>query len=266
MNILKREYRANLKAFIFWIFGLFILIFLGMTKFTGIQAAKGTESMNDLLQQFPKVILAVFGMVEVDVTTLAGYYSIIGYYVMICGAIYAIHLGSNAVSREVIDKTYEFIFTKPRSRNYVLCMKLTAAWINLILFAVFNLVFSYLSIRALGFDKNINQLIFLYTIAVFLISSVFFGLSSLLSVLSKNPERATLYANLVFLVVFILGIIYDTVEDGKIIKFVSPLKYFEAKDLINHQLDIVFIMICLNLTLITIFSTFIEFKGKDLKI
>lgn len=263
MNIFKHEYKANLKVFLFWVLGLFLLVFLGMTKFTGIQVTNGSESLNDFMQQFPKVILAVFGMVEVDVTTLEGYYSIIGYYVIICGVIYAIHLGTNAVSREVVDKTYEFVFTKPCSRNYVLTMKLTAAWLNLLLFSILSTLFSIIAIQALKFNGEINVLIILYSINVLLISSIFFALSAFLSVTVKNSEKATLYSNLIFITAFIMGIVYDTVEEGAIIKFISPLKYFEAKDLIMHRMDLFFVIICMVLILLLLLCSFIRFKKKD---
>jgi len=131
MNILKRECRANLKTFLFWNLGLFVLAFTGMTKFTGIAAATGGEDINKILNQFPKVILAVLGISSVDISTLAGYYSILAFYALICGAIYAIHLGNNAVSREIVDKTYEFIFTKPCTKTYVLGMKVIAGRLDL---------------------------------------------------------------------------------------------------------------------------------------
>jgi hypothetical protein len=101
MNILKRELRDGLKPFIFWTIGLFVLVFAGMTKYMGIETSG--SSLNELIDKFPRVVLAFMGMVGVDINTFGGYYAILVYYALICAVIYAIHLGSNAVSRETVD-------------------------------------------------------------------------------------------------------------------------------------------------------------------
>jgi ABC-2 type transport system permease protein len=264
MNIFKRECKQNLKPFLFWILGLFVLIFAGMTKFTGIEAATGGISVNKILSQFPKVVLAVLGISDIDISTLPGYYAIIAFYVIICGAIYSIHLGSNAVSREVIDKTYEFIFTKPCSKKYVLAMKVLAGWIAIGAFALLNLLFSYAAVAALKLEGNINQLILLYSIVVFVLSSLFFALAIFFSTVAKKAEKGMLYGNLCFLFAFVMSIVYDMLENGTIIKFISPMKYFEAKDLIAGHLDILFLFISICLTLILLGVSFQRFQKNDL--
>ena len=263
MNILKREGKANFKVFLFWILGLFILVFAGMTKFTGIVATTGGADINKILNQFPKVILAVLGISGVDINTLAGYYTIIAFYVLICGAIYAIHLGNNAVSREVVDKTYEFIFTKPCMKTYVLGMKVIAGWMAIVAFSVINLLFSYAAVAALKFDGNINKLILLYTIVLFVLSSLFYALSIFFATMAKKPEKGALYGNLCFIFAFIMGIVYDMIENGSLIKFISPMKYFLAKDLIAGHLDLFFLVLCIVLTIILMFVAFRKFQKKS---
>jgi len=264
MNILKREWKANLKVFLFWILGLFILVFTGMTKFTGIAAATDLGDINQILDQFPKVILAVLGVSNVDITTLAGYYSILAFYALICGAIYAIHLGNNAVSREIVDKTYEFVFTKPCTKTYILGMKVIAGWMAIAAFSIFNLLFSYAAVVALKFDGNINQLILLYTIVLFVFSSLFYALSIFMATIAKNPEKGALYSNLCFLFAFIMGIVYDMLENGRLIKFISPMKYFEAKDLIVGKFDMGYLLLSIVLITILTYVGFRKFQKNEL--
>jgi len=265
MNILKREGKANLKTFLFWVLGLFVLVFAGMTKFTGIAAATNGADVNKIVEQFPKVILAVLGVSGVDITTLAGYYTIIAFYALICGAIYAIHLGNNAVSREIVDKTYEFVFTKPCTKTYVLGMKVIAGWIAIAAFSILNLLFSYAAVAALKFDGNINHLILLYTLVLFILSSLFYSLSICLATIAKKAEKGALYGNLCFLFAFIMGIVFDMLEDGRLIKLVSPMKYFEAKDLIVGHFDVGFLLLCIVLTTSLTCIAFIKFQKNELK-
>ena len=63
MNLLKRELRANWKAFFFWSIGMFVLCFAGVVKFESYTAS---GSMMELLNSFPRIVLAVMGAVGVD--------------------------------------------------------------------------------------------------------------------------------------------------------------------------------------------------------
>lgn len=266
MNIFIRECKVNLKPFLFWNLGLFVLVFAGMTKFTGIESATGGMSMNEILNRFPKIVLAVLGISGVDISTLPGYYAIIAFYVIICGVIYSLHMGANAVSREVVDKTYEFIFTKPCSKIHILSMKVLAGWFAIAGFSIMNLLFSYMAVSFLKFEDNINKLIFLYTIALFVLSSLFYAFAIFFSTLTKKAEKGTMYGNLFFLFAFVMSIVYDTLEDGAVIKYISPMKYFEAEDLIKGHLDLTFLFISICITIALIVISFQRFQKKDLNI
>lgn len=264
MNILKKELRTILKPFIFWTIGLFFLVFAGMTKYTGVENIPGGINLNDLLDKFPRVILAVMGMANVDLNTIGGYYSILAYYALICAVIFSIYLGANAVSRESIDKTYEFIFTKPRRRSYILRTKLTAAWIYLTIFSIFNYIFSVSAVKALGFPEDISIEMLLFSLILFLTGSVFLALSAFISAAVKNAEKGSMYGNLCFMFAFIMAIIYDILEKGFVIKLFSPLKYFSTADLLDKKLDPVFTFICIVLTAVFLAGAFIKFNKKDL--
>lgn len=263
MNVLKKELRTGLKPFIFWIIGLFVLVFVGMIKFEGISTADGSN-ITGLMSEFPRIVLAILGMVDVNINSLGGYYSVLSYYGLICAVIYAVHLGSNAVSRETIDQTYEFIFTKPRSRNYILSMKLRGAWIYFTMFCLLSYVFAVSATSTLQISENLNSQMLLFSLSIFLIGSIFLALSAFFSAIAKQAEKGSLYGNLFFLYSFIIGIIYDMLENGGVLKFISPLKYFNPADILANKLDPLFVVICVILVGIFLFSAFRKFSKKDL--
>lgn len=264
MNIIKREFKMGLKPFILWVLGLFFLVFVGMMKYTGIGTGANSSDFTALMDKFPKVVLALLGASGVDLTTLGGFYSVLAFYVLICAVIYAISLGNNAVSRELTDKTYEFLFTKPRSRSYILSSKLIAGEIFLMIFCFLNYIFSVMAISNLNFSGNIQIQIVLFTISIFLVSNIFYTLSAFLSAAMKHSEKSSLYSNLCFLFVFILGIVYDMMENAKILKFFVPVKYFTAKEILNKHMGVTYIIICLLVSQILWYGTFYKFKRKDL--
>jgi len=264
MNILKREFKMGFKPFILWGLGLFFLVFVGMMKYTGIGDGANNSDITALMEKFPKVVLALMGVAGVDLTTLGGFYSVIAYYALICAIIYAIYLGNNAVSRETIDKTYEFLFTKPCSRESILINKLIAGEIFLMIFCLLNYIFSVMAISTLNFSENIQIQIVLFTFSIFLVSNIFFALSAFLSAAMKHSEKSSLYSNLCFLFVFILGIVFDMIENSKILKFFVPVKYFTSKEILEKHMSLTYVIICVLLTGIFSYGTFNKFSKKDL--
>ena len=261
MNMLNRELSTGLKPFIFWMIGLFVLCFAGIIKFESYTAS---GSMTDLLASFPRIVLAVMGAVGVDVGTLAGYTALLFYYVLVCAVIYAVHLGAAAVTRESVDKTYEFIFTKPCSRSRVLAIKLVSAYVYLLLFCAFNGVFVMMAVAYLKTSGPMTGEIWFCALTVFLVGTLFIALSAFFSAMAKRPEKGTLYGNLAFLYAFILGVVCNMLEDPGLLKLIAPFNYFSSADLVAERLDPVYAVVTLVLTVGLLYGAFAKFKSKDL--
>ncbi|MDD4773376.1 MAG: ABC transporter permease subunit [Eubacteriales bacterium] len=264
MNIYKRELKTLFKPLLLWSLGLFALLFIGMTKFTGVENAPGSVNLNDFMGKFPRIILSVFGMTDVDVTTLGGFYSIIAYYCLICAIIFSVQLGTNAVSRESIDGTYEFLFAKPRTRSFILGVKLAAAWTFLTLFVILMFLFSISSAAVYGFGSIETEML-LFSAAALLCGSVFLALSAFISAAVINTEKASLYSNLCFLFAYIMSLVYDISEKTHVVKIFSPLRYFTAPDLLEKKADPVYVIICVLLTMVFLAGAFTAFGKKDLR-
>jgi ABC-2 type transport system permease protein len=262
-SIVRHELKTGFKPFVFWTLGLAFLVMAGMYKFMEISAAGGAD-INALFAQFPRIILAMLGMANADIQTLAGYYAVIGTYVLIITAIFAIHLGANAVSREMIDKTYEFVFTKPCRRAYILGSKIGGGLIYLFLFCSLILIFSFAAVSAYDLGE-ISSTIFLYGLNAFLVGLVVFSLAAALSALFDRTELGMKISNGLFILVYILSVFFDLAETPGLIKPFTPLRYFEARDLINGQLDFGYLALALVLSLLFTVVAFVLFQRKDLK-
>jgi ABC-2 type transport system permease protein len=254
--------KAGLKVFIFWMIGMFVLVFIGIVKYEGLSA--GGTNMTDLVSSFPRIVQAVMGISGIDIVTLGGYTAILTYYVLICAVIYAVYLGSAAVTRESADKTYEFVFSKPVSRSRILAMKLVTSWIYLLLFCVFTVLFSLGAVASLKTSESITGQIILFNLSVFLIGSLFIAVSAFLASASKRPDKGTLYGNLAFLYAFILGVIYNMLDRPGLLKLISPFTYFIPADLIAGRFDLIYTAITLLLILALLYGTFSLFRKKDL--
>jgi ABC-type Na+ efflux pump permease subunit len=143
-------------------------------------------------------------------------------------------------------------------------MKLLASWIYLLLFCVFTAVFSLGAIASLKTSEDITGQVFLFTLSVFLIGSLFIALSAFLAAASKRPEKGSLYGNLAFLYAFILGVVYNMLEHPGLLKLISPFTYFIPADLISERLDPVYTGVTLLLTAVFLTAAFSLFRKKDL--
>ncbi len=262
MNLLKHEIKVGRKTFLFWALGVAVLIFAGVVKFTGVAGSGG--AVNQLIDQFPRVVLAMLGIVGVDINTFGGYYSILVFFAMLCTALYAMHLGGGAVSREAIDKTYEFLFTKPRSRGWTLAVKLGAGLCYLLAFSLLCFLLSVGAVASLQLGEDFTRLMLLFCLGNFLVGLLFFSLAACLAAVVKRAERGALYANLCFLAAFVLGVAYDSLENGGALRFLSPLKYFPPSDVLAGRLSWVYLLLLLGLSVLLLGGAFRLFQKRDL--
>lgn len=261
MNLLKRELKVHRKAFLFWSLGLFVLCFAGIVKF---ESYTSSGSMMELINSFPRIVLAVMGAVGLDMGTLSGYTALLFYYVLVCSCIYALHLGFSAVSRESVDRTYEFLFTKPRSRARLLGTKLTAAYLYYAAFCAVNALFALLAVKTLGTSERVTGEIWLCAFSVFLIGSLFLSLSACFSAYAIRPEKGAARGNLAFLCAFLLGIVYNMLERPGLVRLVSPMSYFPSADLAKSVFNLPHAALALALTGVLLALTFRRFDKKDL--
>ncbi len=262
MNILKRELKFGLKPFLFWSIGLFFLVFIGLTKGTGFTS--GSEDIAKLLDAFPKVVLAMMGMTNINIGTFGGYYSVLTLFSAILTAVYAVWLGNSAVSKESIDKTYEFVFTKPRSRSFILAQKLLSGFIYLTVYNILNYIFSAGATSALKLDKSLTVSFLPFVAGIWFIGLIFFSLAVLFAAAVKNAERGARYGNTVILVTYIIGVVYDMLENGGAVRFFTPFKYFLPADLAVGRVDILYICLCIIISAASLLIAFRCFEKRDL--
>ena len=78
-------------------------------------------------------------------------------YIAVMGAVHAVILGSELISKEERDKTSEFLYAKPVSRPTALTGKLLAGLTNLIVLNLVTLVSSFVVRRLLRQGRGRHQ-------------------------------------------------------------------------------------------------------------
>ena len=130
MNIIKRELRANLKALVIWALSLTAILALASTEF-GVFL--DNPDIVEAMTQFDDMMVAIGGSIS-NMNTPEGFLSLMSIYLYLPVSIYGALLGSSIISKEERDKTAEYLYTLPITRNQVLARKIIAALIYQVLF------------------------------------------------------------------------------------------------------------------------------------
>lgn len=265
MNIFFREMKANRKSLILWLAGLAFMIVGGMGKFGG--AAASGQSMNDLVKQMPRAIQTIIGAGSFDLTTVRGYYGMLFIYLILMAAIHAAMLGANIISKEQVDRTSEFLFVKPISRSKIITWKLTAAVANILIFNITAGVLSFAMVNYYEKNESITADILKLLLGMFILQIMFMLIGTAIAAVSKNIKVPASRATAILLAAYILSMGIDMNEKLDFLKYITPFKYFEAKNLMGGgAFDPVFLILSIVIIIILANITYIFYKKRDLNV
>lgn len=264
MNMYRYELRMNRKSAFIWMAVLAGVIGLFMSLYPTF--AEDADQFQELLKSMPEEVLQALGVQIESIATLLGFYSYLFLYVLLCGAIQAIHLGASIVSKETREKTADFLLTKPVTRGKVLGMKALAALTvliatNVVYLAVATLIaewvhrepFSYGAFTLINLSLLFTQLIFL---------AIGFAAALLLPRL-----RTVLPMSLgVVFTFFMLSAVGATTGDSKL-RYLTPFQYFDRAYIVEHNgYEPAFLVAGIVVIAVCILFSFIRYVKRDVHV
>ena len=75
MNIFRQELKVNRKALIIWSVCMFLLVVIGMAKYSSYSS--DGQSINSVMANMPYSLKALFGMGSFDLSTVKGYFAVL---------------------------------------------------------------------------------------------------------------------------------------------------------------------------------------------
>lgn len=265
MNIFLREMKAHRKSLIIWSIFVIFMVAAGVGKY--VTYAKSGQSINALVEQMPTMIKNWLGFSSFDLSSASGFYGMLFMYLVLMATIHAVMLGANIIAKEERDKTAEFLFVRPVSRNQVITAKLLAALVNVI---IINLVTLFSSIGIVGKYSNgeaIAGKIAILMVGMFILQLVFMFIGTGIAAIIKKPRAATSAATSVLLVTYLLSMVTglnDTLEN---LKYLTPFKYFDAKYLMaGTGFKPVFMVLSLTIIVVGFTATYMFYRKRDLHV
>jgi len=265
MNIFNREMKAHRKSLIIWGIGIILMIFSGMGKYTTLYSTN--NSMNDVMAKMPNGLKAIMGGGFFDLSKASGFYGVLFLYLVLMATIHAAMLGADIISKEERDKTFEFLMVKPISREKIITSKLLAALLNIVIFNIINFVFSIIIVSKYAKGESVIGNIAILMVGMFILQLMFLLIGTAIAAISKNPKTASSLSTAILLSTFMLSIIIDLNEKLINLKYLTPFKYYEAKNLMyGGGFNAIFLIISFLIIVICFFITYIFYKKRDLNV
>jgi ABC-2 type transport system permease protein len=261
MNVFLHECRAYRKTTLIWTLSLVGMMVLFMSMFPTI--AKDIEDYKKVLDGFPDAMKQALGIQVETFGSVLGFYSYVFVYISLCGAIQAMNFGTAIVSKEVREKTADFLLTKPITRKTILTAKVLAAFTSILFTSIVYLVASWLMVAAVATDEYSTKAFLLISISLFLLQVIFLAIGIFLSVyLPKIKSVLSVSLGTVF-AFFIIGMLSSSGDEFK--RYLSPFKYFDSYYMIEHtSYEGAFLIVGLGIVVVAIIASYIYYTKKDI--
>lgn len=264
-NIYLKELKDNKKSFIFWSFGIIFLLVAGMSKYLGY--SKSGVSITELFSGLPSGFSAFLGVNSIDLESASGFFAVMAIYLSVMLGIHAILLGSNLIAKEETDKTAEFLYVKPISRLTSLKAKLMAGLTSILGINIVTTIASVLIVSAFNNGPSATSDVLLLMPAVLFLQLIFFVTGFALAASLRHPKRAGQLSGSLLMVTFVLSVFVDITTRYNWLKYLSPFKYFDAKQIFaDRSYSFGYIALTLLLTTALLAVSRMIYQKRDLDI
>ncbi|MBR0577017.1 ABC transporter permease subunit [Proteiniclasticum sp. BAD-10] len=230
-SLFLRELRVEAKGLLLWTLSLGALIFWGMSEYSFMGTDMG--DLSSFMEAMPRVLLAVFGFSDLDLSTAQGYHGILMNYVVLGGVIYAAMLGSRLVAKEELGKTSEFLLVKPRSRKNLLATKLLAGMLLLLLLSLILYGISRYTLWFYVPEAQVTRILSIESLGLFLLMLLYLALGIFSASALKKPRQAQgLTLGAVFFA-YALSVFTDLLEEPGLLRLLTPLRYFPMAEVVD---------------------------------
>jgi ABC-2 type transport system permease protein len=265
MNVFLRELKAHRKSLIFWSIGVFLMVVSGMAKYSAYSSSG--QSINELAASLPKSMRVVLGFNSGDLSKASVYFGMLYLYLLLMATIHAAMLGAAIFAKEERDKTFEFLFAKPVSRTAIITAKLLAVLVNIVIFNLVTFISSVILVGQYNKGESVNGDIAVLMMGMFILQLLFMVIGSAIAAVKKKPKSAASLATGILLITYLLSIIIDLNDHMDALKYLTPFKYFEAKNIMSGSgLDAVYIILASSLIIALTAVTYVFYKKRDLNV
>lgn len=260
MNIYLHELKVNFKSACVWLVTILILTAIMVFMYIGI--SDDIDLFKQVLSNFPESLRVAFGISIDRIESALGYFSsFVLSMILVSVATQAMILGMSILSKEVREKTADFLYSKPVTRSQIITSKLLA---GLTIFVVSNVIFitmlyfSLSYVTSTSFDFNTFMLLALIPS---IIEILFFTLGTFISSLMKKVKGALPISLGVVFGLYLLS----SFADAKM-RALLPFKYFDPNYILdNSKYELKYLLLTTIIIVVTTMLTYVMYNKKDIE-
>jgi len=262
MNMYLHELKSLRKTTIIWVCSMAAIAALYFSLYGSITS--DVTGFKNILAAYPESVRNALGVSLDSITSLLGFYSMIMAFVTLLGAIQAMNIGVSIISKEMRERTADFLLVKPISRMAIVSSKLLAALTSILVTDV--IYFAAVSIIAsiVKHSDYSNKLFLMINLTLLFIQLVFLAIGIFISViLPKIKSVLPISLGIVFALYLIGAIIVTGSNDWT--QFISPFKYFDIPYIItNSSYEAPYLITGAVIVITTIVTSYIIYAKKDI--
>lgn len=262
MNIFFHELKAYRKSTIIWSVSLVLIIVLFMSFYPAF--AKDAEDFKKIMEGYPEAIRNAIGFNLGNFFTILGFYCFPLSFITLCGAIQGMNLGTSIVSKEVREKTADFLLTKPVTRTTVLTSKLLAAFVSIVITNIVYITVTIIVAFQVKTDDFSLKILIMLSLTMFFIQLIFLALGIIISVIVPKIKSVLTVSLATVFAFYFLGMFSSTSgEEAK--RYISPFKYFDTAYIIKHSsYEASFLIVGAVIIILAITASYIVYAKKDI--
>jgi beta-exotoxin I transport system permease protein len=262
MNIFFHELKAYRKSTFIWSVSLVLIIVLFMSFYPAF--AKDAEDFKKIMEGYPEAIRNAIGFNLGNFFTILGFYCFPLSFITLCGAIQGMNLGTSIVSKEVREKTADFLLTKPVTRTTVLTAKLMAAFASIVITNIVYLAVTIFIAFQVKTDDFSLKILIMLSLTMFFIQLIFLALGIVISVIVPKIKSVLTVSLATVFAFYFLGMFSSTTgEEAK--RYISPFKYFDTAYIIKHaSYEASFLIVGAVIIILAITASYFVYVKKDI--
>jgi ABC-2 type transport system permease protein len=264
MNIYKHELKMKMRSVIAWSLAIALLIFIYLSIFSSIVV--DAKLLNEMMSSFPEEFLIAFGMTDIDMSTILGFFGLIFLFIQICLAIQAANYGFSLVSVEETDLTADFLLAKPVGRTQIMTSKFIAAITGLTITNLVVWISSFVFLRMYsdgGQFETKPVLVLMLSIAIFQL--FFLTVGMLISLLVKRVRSVTPFSMALVFGMYVLNAFGGMIGEDKL-EILSPFKHFEPNYILKHAAyDLPLAWISVAVIVISVLGSYVLYSRRNIR-
>lgn len=262
--MLKRELKINLKSIIIWLAILVFFFFIVFAIYPSIMSSENNKAISEMMKAFPEEVLKMFNMDIVGIESIFGWFQTEGYiFLTLLGGLFSAILGSTILIKEESDKTIEFLYSKPISRNNIVTAKILCGVIYILIFTIVITLFNLCGLL-ISNDLKLDTFLMLSLVPLLLYYMLFFITLFISTFLKKTKTAMSVGIGFTFISYF-LQIVGSMSENVSFIKSMSVFEFVSARDIIqNNSVNLIYLVIGIALILFAIVGTYIRYNKKEM--